>query len=142
MDRSAIYREIYGYLARLGATDRKEDILEPFGKSRLRDLTDAQLLRVRNDLWLEADRVIKASRSEVLCLLRDLGLYQKPYSETSREFFARVDAFVSQPRIAGKPFRFLTIAELRELYVKLRALQRKGVKVAERSRILSNLKPS
>ena len=134
MDRSAIYREIYGYLARLGATDRKEDILEPFGKSRLRDLTDAQLLRVRNDLWLEADRAIKASRSEVLCLLRDLGLYQKPYSETSREFFARVDAFVSQPRIAGKPFRFLTIAELRELYVKLRALQRKGVKVAERPR--------
>lgn len=61
---------------------------------------------------------------------------------THGSLFSGIDAFVSQPRIAGKPFRFLTIAELRELYVKLRALQRKGVKVAERPRILSNLKPS
>lgn len=142
MDRSAIYREIYGYLAKLGATDRKEDILEPFGKSHLRDLTDAQLLRVRNDLEREADRAIKAGRSEVLCLLRDLGLYQKPYSESGREFFARVDAFVSQPRIAGKAFRFLSIAELRSLYIKLSTLQRKGVRIAEQQPLFSESKPS
>lgn len=135
MDRSELYRKIHSYLAQLGATDHKEDILRPFGKSRLRDLTNGQLLRVHNDLWREFDQAIKANRSEVLCKLRDIGLYQKPFLETGREFFSRVDAFVSQPRIAGKPFRFLTIAELRQLYVKLCALQRKGVKITNCSEL-------
>ena len=105
-------------------------------------ITKEEQTRTGKSLYKISRMMMDASRKEALCLLRDLGLYQKPYSETSREFFARVDAFVSQPRIAGKPFRFLTIAELRKLCKKLRLLQLKGVKVAERPRILSNLKPS
>lgn len=61
---------------------------------------------------------LRRERSIVLKQMQMLGI--------NTVIWDRVDAFCKDPRIAGKPFAFLSIEELEALGVKLRAIERKG----------------
>lgn len=61
---------------------------------------------------------LKKKRSLCLKLMQQLGI------DTSD--WARVDNFCQHPRLAGKPFRKISIEELQGLAVKLRTIKQKG----------------
>ena len=71
------------------------------------------------DEWRQKLREeLRRKRSLCLNLMQKLGI------DTSD--WARINDFCSNPRIAGKAFRQITVDELEELAVKLRSIQRKG----------------
>lgn len=71
------------------------------------------------DEWRQKLREdLRRKRSVCLKLMQKLGI------DTSD--WARINDFCSNPRIAGKAFRQITVDELEELAVKLRSIQRKG----------------
>ena len=57
-------------------------------------------------------------RSICLHLMQELGVDTKDWN--------RINEFCRHPRIAGKDFALITISELEQLSVKLRAIKRKG----------------
>ena len=61
---------------------------------------------------------LKKKRSLCLKLMQQLGV------DTSD--WARVDNFCQHPRLAGKPFRKISVEELQNLAVKLRTIKQKG----------------
>ncbi len=61
---------------------------------------------------------LRRKRSMCLKLMQQLGIDTTDW--------ARVDNFCLNPRLAGKPFRNISIEELEELSVKLRIIKRKG----------------
>ena len=61
---------------------------------------------------------LRRKRSVCLKLMQQLGVDTTDW--------ARVDNFCMNPRLAGKPFRNISIEELEELSVKLRTIKRKG----------------
>lgn len=61
---------------------------------------------------------LRRQRSICLHLMQSLGVNTADW--------ARVNAFCSEPRIAGKPFAHITTPELRRLALKLRGIQRAG----------------
>lgn len=66
---------------------------------------------------------LKKKRSVCLKLMQRIGVDTGDW--------ARINNFCQHPRIAGKPFARITVAELDELQVKLRAIERKGGLKAE-----------
>ena len=66
---------------------------------------------------------LKKKRSVCLKLMQRIGVDTGDW--------ARINNFCQHPRIAGKPFARITAAELDELQVKLRAIERKGGLKAE-----------
>lgn len=66
---------------------------------------------------------LKKKRSVCLRLMQRIGVDTGDW--------ARINNFCQHPRIAGKPFARITVAELDELQVKLRAIERKGGLKAE-----------
>lgn len=63
-------------------------------------------------------RQLRRRRSEVLKLMQQLGIDTTDWD--------RVNAFCEDTRIANKLFRKISVDELEELAVKLRAIKRKG----------------
>lgn len=63
-------------------------------------------------------RQLRRKRSEVLKLMQQLGVDTTDWD--------RVNAFCTDARIAGKLFRKISVDELEELAVKLRAIKRNG----------------
>lgn len=61
---------------------------------------------------------LKRRRSVCLKLMQQVGVDTTDW--------ARVDNFCLHPRLAGKPFRNISIEELDDLAVKLRTIKRKG----------------
>ena len=61
---------------------------------------------------------LKRRRSVCLKLMQQLGVDTTDW--------VRVDNFCMNPRLAGKPFRNISIEELEDLAVKLRTIKRKG----------------
>lgn len=61
---------------------------------------------------------LRKARSTALRLMQRLGIDTTDWR--------RINIFCRQPRIAGKPFGRLNVAELEELAVRLRAIGRKG----------------
>lgn len=61
---------------------------------------------------------LKKKRSVCLRLMQRIGVDTKDW--------ARINNFCEHPRIAGKPFARLSVTDLEELQVKLRAIERKG----------------
>ena len=61
---------------------------------------------------------LRRKRSVCLKLMQQLGVDTTDW--------ARVDNFCQNPRLAGKPFRNISIEELEDLTVKLRTIKRKG----------------
>lgn len=71
------------------------------------------------DEWRQKLREeLRRNRSVCLKLIQQLGIDTTDWD--------RINAFCNNPRIAGKPFARISAAELNQLSVKLRAIQRKG----------------
>ena len=71
------------------------------------------------DEWRQKLREeLRRKRSVCLKLMQQLGIYTTDWN--------RVNEFCNNPRIAGKPFVQVSTAELEQLAIKLRAIQRKG----------------
>lgn len=76
----------------------------------------AMCMRLEEQIGWNAE--LKKKRSLCLKLMQQLGVDTTDW--------ARVDNFCLHPRIAGKPFRRISVAELQNLAVKLRTIQHKG----------------
>ncbi len=85
----------------------------------LRELTaeEYRLLCESIDRRVEQREILRRKRSAVLRQMTDMGIDTRDW--------AKVDSLCQQPRIAGKPFRYLDIAELGDLSRKLHAIARK-----------------
>ena len=71
------------------------------------------------DEWRQKLREeLRRKRSVCLKLMQQLGIDTTDWN--------RVNEFCNNPRIAGKPFVQISTAELEQLAIKLRAIQRKG----------------
>ena len=71
------------------------------------------------DEWRQKLREeLRRKRSVCLKLMQQLGIDTTDWN--------RVNKFCNNPRIAGKPFVQVSTAELEQLAIKLRAIQRKG----------------
>ena len=71
------------------------------------------------DEWRQKLREeLRRKRSVCLKLMQQLGIDTTDWD--------RINAFCNNPRIAGKPFVQISTAELEQLAIKLRAIQRKG----------------
>ena len=71
------------------------------------------------DEWRQKLREeLRRKRSVCLKLMQQLGIDNTDWN--------RVNEFCNNPRIAGKPFVQVSTAELEQLAIKLRAIQRKG----------------
>lgn len=71
------------------------------------------------DEWRQKLREeLRRKRSVCLKLMQQLGIDATDWN--------RVNEFCNNPRIAGKPFVQVSTAELEQLAIKLRAIQRKG----------------
>lgn len=125
MDRN--YAGVFAYLKRHPEMS-KEDIayLYSGGRTpRLSELSDKEYRKMMRELvWGHREReLLRGARSNALRLMQRYGVDTTEWS--------RVDAFVGDARIAGKPFSWLSIKELEELARKLRAMLRKKRAIEE-----------
>ena len=123
------YARFYTLLKKLSGAD-KETLVEQYTNGRttsLRETTRQEYDRMCRDMERETGydefvegirRQLRRKRSEVLKLMQQLGVDTTDWN--------RVNAFCEDARIAGKLFRKISINELEELAVKLRAIKRKG----------------
>lgn len=121
------YRRFYAVFNKLEAGgDReatKETLVESFTDGRtssLREMTEAEYNALCASLeersgWRDE---LKKHRSSCLRLMQKAGVDTTDWQ--------RVNALCRDPRIAGKDFARLGIAELEALVMKLRAINRKG----------------
>lgn len=120
------YHRFYASLRRIAvgdADDMKAALVGSFTDGRtthLHEMTDGEYAAMCASLeersgWKSE---LKKKRSVCLRLMQQLGVDTTDW--------ARVNAFCSDPRIAGKVFAKLGVAELDALQVKLRAIMRKG----------------
>lgn len=123
------YARFYTLLKLLPGAD-KETLVAQYTDGRttsLRETTRQEYDRMCRDMERETGydefvegirRQLRRKRSEVLKLMQQLGVDTTDWD--------RVNAFCTDARIAGKLFRKISIDELEELAVKLRAIKRKG----------------
>ena len=123
------YARFYTLLKKLPGAD-KETLVEQYTNGRttsLRETTRQEYDRMCRDMERETGydefvegirRQLRRKRSEVLKLMQQLGVDTTDWD--------RVNAFCTDARIAGKLFRKISVDELEELAVKLRAIKRKG----------------
>lgn len=129
MDKGFNYARFYALLKQLPGAD-KETLVEQYTGGRtthLRQMTIKEyelmcsvMAQVAGyETRMEALRKeLRRKRSVCLKLMQQLGVDTTDW--------ARVDNFCMNPRLAGKPFRNISIEELEELSVKLRTIKRKG----------------
>lgn len=116
------YAAFYALLAKLPGAD-KEQLVSEFTRGRttsLREMTDSEYRAMIAALRRTAEKGdvnLKKMRSEALRQLQLIGVNTAEWSA--------VNAFTSNPRIAGKVFAALSVDELRELTKKLRAIKQK-----------------
>ena len=126
------YARFYVLLSRLPTTDKDElkaTLVGQFTKGRtesLREMTqkeydamcDAMQEMAGNRKAMEiAQAELRRKRSAVLHQLQIMGIDTTDWG--------RVNAYLRNPRIAGKDFRKLTVEELETVNIKLRIIQRK-----------------
>lgn len=126
-DYTAIWGLINATRGVLEAEEAKEIAVSEVSDGRttsLRELSDRELTRLRVQLRAQAkslapskDKTRTRRRSMCLHLMEEYGIDTHDWS--------RINAFVEDPRIAGKPFGRLTSEELSALSRKLRAMIRK-----------------
>ena len=119
------YTDFFRYANALGITDEnRADMVYEHTNGRtssLRELSDQELSTLTHCLSLKHELRIKSSRSVVLSIIQQMI----GRCTTRCEWWQQVDRICSNPRIAGKPFRNLTIAELDQVAIKLRMITRK-----------------
>lgn len=116
------YKAFYLLMREMPHADKAE-LVRSFTGGRtesLREMTDREYHKMLRDLQREVrdERRLRMARSVVLRLLQLWGV------DTSD--WTRVNQFTEQRRIAGKPFRYLSIGELERLSLKLRAMLSRG----------------
>ena len=123
------YARFYTLLKKMPGAD-KETLVSQYTDGRttsLRETTRQEYDRMCRDMKRETGydefvegikRQLRRKRSEVLKLMQQLGVDTTDWD--------RVNAFCTDARIAGKLFRKISVDELEELAVKLRAIKRKG----------------
>ena len=125
------YRRFYKTLAivarqqKVEQEEYKKDIVKIYTNGRtchLREMSAkeyeamCEALELSTGNTFQADR--RKARSEVLTLMTKIGIDTTDWN--------RVDLFCKDKRIAGKPFRHLTIEDLKALKPKLRAILNKA----------------
>ena len=129
MDKGFNYARFYALLKQLPGAD-KEVLVEQYTGGRtthLRQMTIKEYELMCSVMAQVAGyetrkealrKELRRKRSVCLKLMQQLGVDTTDW--------ARVDNFCMNPRLAGKPFRNISIEELEELSVKLRTIKRKG----------------
>ena len=116
------YARFYPLLKKMPCAD-KETLVSSFTNGRttsLREMSEKEYETMCVSLEEQTGwkSELKKKRSLCLKLMQQLGI------DTSD--WARVDNFCQHPRLAGKPFRKISIEELQGLAVKLRTIKQKG----------------
>ena len=129
MDKGFNYARFYALLKQLPGAD-KETLVEQYTGGRtthLRQMTIKEYELMCSVMAQVAGyetrkealrKELRRKRSVCLKLMQQLGVDTTDWT--------RVDNFCMNPRLAGKPFRNISIEELEELSVKLRTIKRKG----------------
>lgn len=121
------FHRFYALLNRLhtegGKEDFKETLVSSFTNGRttsLREMSVKEYETMCSSLEEQTGwkSELKKKRSLCLKLIQQLGV------DTSD--WARVDNFCQHPRLAGKPFRKISVEGLQDLAVKLRIIKQKG----------------
>lgn len=132
MEKRDSYAVFFALLKRMpGAT--KEDLVDQWTGGRtssLKEMTDREYNQMISALRSQVDNLEekKKARSAVLKQFQLYGIDTTDWDA--------VDHFCSSPRIAGKAFRHLTIAELKTLRVKMLSIRNKAERVDEAKRRL------
>jgi len=116
--KSAKVRRLRAIWHKQGVDQYRESILEPYGVASTADLTAQQLdeLIDRFNNKNEVTAVTRSLRSDVLVTLDKLGIY------ADNGDWKRVNAFLMQPKIAGKMLFQMCNEELTTLNRKLRSM--------------------
>lgn len=119
------YKEFFKYAHKLGISDDdRAELVSNHTDGRtasLRELSDVELSTLTHSLSLQHELRIRQRRSVVLSIIQQMiGKCINRY-----EWWTQVDRICLNPRVAGKPFRELTIAELDQVAIKLRIIVRK-----------------
>lgn len=118
MEKTRLIKQFHAILAKRGMLGIKEDILMSYNVASSKELSLDQLSQVINQLnGASTPEHVRRERSMVLALLDKLGV--KGNSEIGWE---RVNAYLLQPRIAGKTLYQMDVAELRACELRLRAI--------------------
>ena len=129
MEKGFNYARFYTLLKKLPGAD-KETLVCQYTRGRTVHLHETSIQEY-NMMCNDMERVagyderretlrkeLRGKRSVCLKLMQQVGVDTTDW--------ARVDNFCMNPRIAGKPFRKISIEELEGLAVKLRVIKRKG----------------
>lgn len=128
------FHRFYALLNRLhtegGKEDFKETLVSSFTNGRttsLREMSVKEYETMCSSLEEQTGwkSELKKKRSLCLKLMQQLGV------DTSD--WARVDNFCQHPRLAGKPFRKISVEGLQDLAVKLRIIKQKGGLIPKQS---------
>jgi len=124
MDRVILYKKMHAMLGELGIAYSKEFLLEGYGVASTKELSDADLSDLVEKLsdmkrQKSVNEILRKLRSENLCILQRMGIY------TNNESWHRVNAFLLDPKIAGKLLYKMTTNELIQLKTKLHAIESK-----------------
>jgi len=131
MNKPANYAAFYGLLNRMYGSDKEEmkrDIVREYTSGRtesLKEMTMPEYLSALSGMKKLAVPACQEQTKEALRQKRSAVLHQMQLTGVNTADWNRVNAFCEDSRIAGKPFRELTVPELDALLAKLRAIKRK-----------------
>lgn len=138
-DIKQLRRQAGAMLANAALLDDREAVLLPYGVTRLRDMSEEQLMDLISRLQAlqpqqkapaPVPESLKKARSLVLALLSDLGI------QCRNGNWDQVNNYLLQPRIAGKALYAMSEEELKACSRKLRAiLKQKADASAELERL-------
>ena len=118
------YKLFYALLRQHSRLDKDELVLQ-FTDGRTTHLTQmteseySQMIGALEEASAPSQAELKRWRSSALLRIGRLGI-------NTIDNWDGINAFVSSPKIAGKPFYDLSIQELQQLVRKLEAIERKG----------------
>ncbi|MEO0337605.1 MAG: hypothetical protein AAF242_00180 [Bacteroidota bacterium] len=123
----------HSILSTLKIRDQKQNILHGYGVESTKDLTEQQLDEIIQALdqkvtkrYAQTSPETRTLRSKVLAVLTKMGIYEDNGN------WEKVNAFMMQPRIAGKLIYEHDDEELKQLIKKLYSMQKKRtVKIQE-----------
>lgn len=125
MSNPAKIRQFHALLSAVGVMDQKEAILEGYGVTSTKLLSDVQITEAINrlqrmkDARYTAPESTRRKRSTILDLLVRLGVYK------NNGDWSRVNKYLMNERIAGKLMYEMDEEELTALARKLRAILQK-----------------
>ncbi|WP_215492825.1 hypothetical protein [Porphyromonas bobii] len=122
MSKRNSYASFYALLGTMPGASKEELVLQwTGGRTRsLREMTDDEYNAMIRDLRRQVE-CLDDKRKARSAVLRQFQLYGIDTTD-----WDAVDRFCCIPRIAGKPFRYLTIPELKALRVKMLSIRNKA----------------